>query len=229
MRLSESSIILLLSFFLVSGFLILEGSFFPAVTHLRTIIPENTSYNWEELGEVYKYAANNIFNKGYIREVGSEINPRLLSFPDGKPPEKGSFVVPNNSSEGIVKLALPRGFKDGILSLQITTKSAYKIGFSYDLKNWTSYDYPGFGARALASVSLEKGDSASGYVYLRFLPAKDENLSVYFDVFQYTSDLLYDENEYYGVLFSPEVDIDYEGKNIIRQAIHGKYSPKKDN
>lgn len=229
MRISESLSIIAVSFVLALTFLVLEGNFFPAVAHLRVIIPENTSYNWEELGKVYKYAANNIFNKGYIREVGSEINPRLLSFPDGKLPEKGNFIVPNNSSGGIVKLALPKGFKDGILSLQITTKSAYKVGFSYDLKNWTSYDYPGFGVRALASVSLEKGDSASGYVYLRFLPAKDENLSVYFDVFQYSSDLLYDENEYYGVLFYPEVDIDYGGKNIIRPAIYGKYSPKKNN
>jgi len=229
MRISEFLSVLLANFVLVLGFLVLEGNFFPAIAHLRVVIPENTSYNWEELREVYKYAANNIFEKGYMREVGPEIHPRLLSFPDGKSPEKGSFVVPANSSKGIVKLALPSGFKDGILSLQITTKSAYKIGVSYDLKNWKFYDYPGFAARALAIVSMEKGDVTNGYAYLKFFPSKDENLSVYFDVFQYTSDLLYDENEYYGVLFYPEVDIDYEGKNIIRPAIYGKYSPKKNN
>jgi len=229
MRVAESLSVLLVSFVLVLVFLLLDGSFFPAVTRLRTTIPENTPYNWEELSEVYKYAANNIFNKGYIREVGQEIRPRLLSFPDGKPSEEGSFVVPNNSLEGVVKLALPRGFKDGILSLQITTKSSCKIGVSYDLKNWKFYDYPGFGVRALASVSLEKGTAASEYIYLKFLPSKDEKLSVYFDVFQYSSDLLYDENEYYGVLFYPETDLDYEGKNIIRPAIYGKYSPKKNN
>jgi len=229
MRISESFSIVAVSFVLVLGFLILNGSFFPTVIHLRTIIPDNTPYNWEELGEVYKYAASNIFDRGYVREVGPEINSRLLSFPEVKPSEKGSFVVPNNSSEGIVKLVLPSGFIDGILSLQITTKSAYKIGVSYNLKNWNIYNYPGFGARALASVSLEKGDSAGGYVYLKFFPSKDEDLLVYFDVFQYTSGLLYDANEYSGILFFPEEDIDYEGKKIIQPAIYGKYSPKKNN
>lgn len=219
MRISKFLSVLLVNFVLVLGFLILEGNFFPAIVHLRVVIPEYTSYHWEELREVYKYTANNIFDKGYIKEIGPEIHPRLLSFPDGKPSEKGSFVVLANSSEGIVKLALPKGFKDGILSLQITTKSAYKIGVSYDLKNWKFYDYSGFATRALAIVSMEKGDVANRYAYLKFFPSRDENLSVYFDVFQYTSDLLYDENEYFGTLFFPEVDIDYEGKNIIRPAI----------
>lgn len=229
MKISDSLSIVLVSFVLVFGFLIVEGSFFPAAAHLRKIIPENTPYNWKELGEVYKYSANKIFDKGYFREIGPMIHPRLLLLPGGKPPVEGSFVLQNNFSESIVKFTLPKGFIDGILSLQITTESAYKIGVSYDLKNWNIYDYPGFGVRALSAVSLEKKESAGEYLYLKFLPVGDESLSVYFDVFQYTSALLYDPREYFGVLFFPEIDIDYEGKKIIQPPVYVKYDSKKNN
>lgn len=217
MRVLKSLSIFLVIFVLVLGFLILEGNFFSAIIHLRTIIPENTSYNWDELGEVYKYAANNIFDKGYVREVGSEINSRLSSFPDNKPLEKGSLVVPSGSSEGIVKLALPKGFKSGILSLQITTRSENKVGVSYDLKNWKYYDYPGFGMQSLVVVDLGEGELNEN-VYLKFLPLQNPSLRVYFDVFQYIA-TAQNERNIYGILFFPEIDIDYEGKEIIQQGI----------
>jgi len=220
--------IILMAFFLAIVYLVLEGVFFPAVANLRTVIPENTSYNWEELRKTYKYAAINIFHKGYAREIGSEIHPRISTYPELTPLDNGNFVIKSGSPEKIFRMVLPQGFKDGVLSLQVTTPSKYSIGTSYDLKNWKFGEYPGFNSRALAVVTIEGTIPAAEYLYLKVFSINKDELSVYFDVFQYTSSLLYDANEYSGVLFFPEEDIDYEGKKVIQPAIYGKYSPNKD-
>lgn len=226
MRISESLSILMLSFLLVLGYLVLDKSILSALVQWKTVSTENSPHNWEVYSGIYRYAANNIFDQGYAREVGPEVHQRLSVYPENTVLENGRFVVPGNSSEGVVKLVLPEGFKDGILSLKITAKLKFSIRVSNDLQNWDLYDYPGFGAQAVYSLSLGKENSAKKYVYLNFLPSRNESLDIYFDIFQYISDFPLDNSEHYGVLFYPEVDIDYEGKQIIRPAIYAKKTPK---
>ena len=166
---------------------------------MKTASPEVYSQKWETLNRVYGYAAINIFDKGYVRETG----------PEDVPLEKG-----------VTKLALPKGFRHGILSLKTAAKSKYKIGVSFDLNNWEFYDYPGYGVKNRYSLNLEKENLTDELVYLKFLPSQNENLSVYFDVFQYTANRLSDKSEHYGYfLFFPDIDIDYQGKKIIQPGV----------
>lgn len=216
----ESILILILSLFLVLGYLVLDKNILSALTEWDTVSPEVPSQKWKVLSEVYGYEATNMFDKGYAREIGSDFHRRLLVYPEGTFLEKGRFVVPSGSlSRGIIKLTLPEGFRDGLVSLRGMAKVRYRIGVSYDLKTWEFYDYPGYNMQTFYSVILKKKDLASEAVYLKFLPSKDDNLSVYFDWFQYTSGLLYDKSEYYGLLFPSDIDIDYEGKEIKQPGI----------
>ena len=228
-RIPESFFILILSFFLLLGFIFLEGNILSLLVRWKTNSQENTPQRWVVLREMFGYAANNVFNKGYFREVGPEVHHRLLVYPQGTILEKGLLVVPKTSSETIVKLSLPKGFKDGLLTMRVTAETKHSIGVSSDLKIWKFYDYPGLAAQIENNLSLKKEDLADGRsspcaagsdcVFLKFLPSRDDNLNIYFDIFQYTSDSLSDQNEYYGIFSPPDEDIDYKGEKVFQPGL----------
>jgi len=219
MKFFRSLSILWISFFLLSGYIALDKNVSSVLFHWKTTSPESYSYGLESLRDAFTYSAENIFDEGYVREVESELYRRLSVYPTNKSLEGGRFIVSANSSDETVKIALPEGFKGGIFNLRVTAKSKYKIGTSFDLKNWEFYDYPGFIYPTETVVKLERKDSTDKDAYLKFLPSQNEGLEIIFTVFQYTSTLPVKEKADYGVLFYPEVDIDYEGKQIIHQGV----------
>jgi len=218
-RISESLSVLIIVIILLFGYFFLEENLLLSLKRIRVIQSDNTPHNWEVLTNNYTYAANNIFDKGYAREIGPEIHSRLFIYPEETPLNNGLIIVPNNY-ERIVKVVLPKGFKDGVLELRITANSTFKIGISYDLKKWEFSDYPAFFMSARYDLNFEKENLFGEYIYLKFIPSQNENLSVYFDVFQYTSNLAKDKNETEGIFFYPETDIDFEGKKIDRPMIY---------
>lgn len=215
----ESILIPMLSFLLVLGFLVLDKNILSTLTKWDTISQEVPSHKWEVFRKVYGYAATNMFNRGYTKETDFELYHRLSIYPEGESLKKGSYAVPDNAKEGLLKLVLPEGFKNGILRLRAASELGYKIGISYDLHNWEFYDYPGYKVQTFYSVDLEKKDLTGREVFLKFLPLRNEGLDVHFDIFQYVSNQVYDEKGYNDLLFSPDMDIDYEGKKIIQPGI----------
>lgn len=219
MKLFRSLSVFWLSLFLLLGYIALDKNVSSVLFHWKTISPEAYSYDLESLRDTFRYSAENIFDVGYFREIEYKLYSRLSAYPTNKSLEGGRFIVPAESLEGSVKIALPEGFKGGILSLRVGAKSKYKIGTSFDLKNWEFHDYPGFTDLTYSVVNLERKESTDKYVYLKFLPFPGEGLEISFSIFQYTSSLAVREKVNYGTLFYPEVDIDYEGKQIIHQGI----------
>ncbi len=197
--------VLIPTFFLLLGYVFLEGKILSSLAIGKGLSLYDYPYAWEAEREADRYSAIKAFDQGYSREIGQEFRRRLTAYP------QGAF-----SSEKIVKLSLPPGFKDGMLRLRGRTNSKYSIGVSADLKNWRDNEYPGFvGRETTCIVFLTAGDSAGGNVYLKFIPAKEEKLEIFFDMFEYTSSLV-QEKKYYNLLFIPEVDIDYDGQKIDR-------------
>lgn len=215
----KSLLILLLSFLLVLGYMALDKNILLALVQWKEVLPEASSHKWEVLSKFYGYAASNIFDKGYTREVGPEFHKRLSVYLQEMPLEKGHFVLANNSSKNILKIALPKGFKHGTLSLKTNAKTGYSIGVSYDLNKWEFYDYPGYAVQSVYIVDLEKRNLADRTAYLKFVPSRNDSLSIYFDVFQYTSDLLSDVGDYKGMLFISDIEIDYDGKVITQPGV----------
>ncbi len=225
----ETIKVLFLSFLLFSGYVAIDKNISSSLFNWKTISKENYNYEKQSLTDAFSFAATNIFDQGYTREVGAQVWRRLSVVSDGLFLKEGFFLVPGNASEGLVKLILPEGFKDGNLSLKVTADSKYTVGFSPDLKNWQFRDFPGFGEQGLYTLNLKKELNLKEKVYLKFLNHQNGNLNIYFDIFQYSASPSVDNNEYYGILFFPEVDIDYEGKQIIRPAVYAKKNPKTNN
>lgn len=221
MRLSESSSILLLSFLLVLGYLFLDKNILAALSPWKAVPLEASWHRQEVLSEFFAYAATNVFDRGFVLETGPDFHRRLSVYPKKALLGKGNFVVEGESLENIVKIALPEGFRHGFLSLKTEAKTGFSIGVSSDLNNWEFYDYPGYAVRSIYNVSLEKEGLAGEAVYLKFNPSKNKSLSVYFQDFEYTADLAdgAKEKEYEGILFFPDIDIDYEGKIIPQPGV----------
>lgn len=221
----------LLSLLLLFGYLLIERNILFSLPVWKAVSHDDFSYKWEVMREAYQYSATKIFDKGYVREDGLEVQRRVLTYPGGDSLKDGFLILPKDTLEGIVKFSLPKGFQDGTLWLKATTKSKFTIGVSDDLEAWQLKEYPGFlNQITYYTVNLKKGNFINDLVYLKFTSFNNENLSVYFDILEYTSNLVYDENEYYNLLFPPETDIDFEGKEIIRQGlIYVKKKPNPNN
>lgn len=219
MRLSESSLTLLLSFLLVSGYSILDKNILSALSQWKAVPLDASLHRQEALSEFFAYAATNVFDRGFALETGPDFHRRLSVYPKGTLLGKGSFVVGGGSLENIVKVTLPEGFRHGFLSLQTEAKTGFSIGVSSDLDNWEFYDYPGYAVRSIYNVSLGKEGLAGEAVYLKFNPSKGESLNVYFQDLEYTADPVGDVAEYEGILFFPDIDIDYDGKIISQPGV----------
>lgn len=207
------------SFLLLAGYLVLEKNTLLAFFEQKVELARVSSHTLETLGGIYRYATSSIFDKGYVWEEGSEIQRRLLVYPKNIPLSEGHLVVSSNSSENIIRFTLPEGFKTGVLTWDATSKLDYKVGVSYDLNSWEDHDYQGYATRIGDNISFRKRSSADKFVYLRFLPSKDEKLDIYLYLFQYVSDLTHQQSEIYGLLFYPDTKIDYKGKEIVQPGI----------
>ncbi len=208
--------VFILSLFLVLVYLVLDQNYI----HWQTTPPAAYQQQQEVLREIYRYAANNIFDKGYQREIESELHRRLSIYPSLELLERGQLLMPDNSAEKVLKLDLPSGFRGGILSLKVTTDSNYVIGVSPDLNSWQLTEFPGNGQKVVANLNLVSADFLTGVAYLKLLPAANKSLSVYFDIFQYLAGEQTDPSQYQGYfLFLPDTDIDYQGKAIIQPGV----------
>lgn len=212
---------LLLSFLLILGYLFLNKKSLSPLLQRVPRVPQNISlYKQEVWNQFYQYQAINIFDKGYAIERGPQFHKRLLASPEDVPLEKECFVVEDNSSEGTIKIVLPEGFRDGVLSSKIEAQSEYSIEVSSDLKSWQFYNYPGYSEPLKNTLSLEKKNLPHGVVYLKFVPKSNETLGVCFDEFQYTSALPSNVVDYSDhLLFPPDIEVDYDGEIIYQPAV----------
>lgn len=226
---TEKVIILLFCLVMICGYVLVDKNTAAVLTKWQTVTPENYVYELQSLNDAYSFVASNIFDQGYVREIGSQVWQRLSVITDNLFFKEGFFLIPSNYAEGIVKLKTPEGFRDGNLSLKATTDSGFRVGVSLDQKNWQFQEFPGFGTQGLYSLNISKKGFFSENLYLKFLPSQNKTLTIYFDFFQYTANPPVDNKEYAGILFFPEIDIDYEGKHIVRPAIYAKKSPKTNN
>lgn len=226
----KSLSILLLSFFLVLGYLALNRNILYSLAQ-RKVVPTCISLQRQEaLDRYYEYWATNIFDKGYAKYAGADLNSRLMVYPGNIPLEDGRFVILRNSSRNIIKISVPKGLRHGALRLDINASSGYSIGVSYDLENWKFTNYPGYSERLMNIVSLKKGNLPNELVYLKFVPHGNQSLNVYFNEFQYTIDFPNDIADYSGnLLFYPDIDVDYKGKIINQPGIsYEEYKSKKN-
>lgn len=217
MNFLKSTIVLWISFLLFFLYIFIDKNVFFVLTNWKTISKENYSYDLESLRTNFTYSAENIFEPGYKREIEEEIYRRVSIYLTGKPLENGSLILANDQPEAIVKIALPDGFEGGILTIRTITRSKFKVGVSFDLKNWKFSEYPGFTDLTYNIVSFDK--TSEKYAYLKFVPSLGEKLIVNFSIFQYVSKFFVAEDPSNKVLFYPETDIDYQGNKIIRQGI----------
>lgn len=217
MKFFKSIIVLWISFLLFFIYIFIDKNVFFVLTNWKTISRENYSYDLESLRTNFTYSAENIFESGYKRETEAGFYSRLSTFSTGKPLENGSFTLTNDQPEAIVKVTLPDGFEGGILSIRTITRSKFKVGVSFDLNNWKFSEYPGFTDLTYNIVNLDKTNEK--YAYLKFVPSLGEELRVNFSIFQYVSKFFVTEDPSNKVLFYPETDIDYQGKEIIRQGV----------
>lgn len=216
-------------FILLFIYFLVEKNFLISLARLRMVVPENTPHNWEVLTNNFTYAANNIFDKGYVREIDPDLHNRLFSYPGNLPINEvsiedslvsGKYIVIPNNKEEVIKMVLPKGFKNGVLELSIAANSAFKIETSYDLKSWVLNDFQSFVLPARYDLNFNEENFSRENLYLKFISPLKEGLRVHFDVFQYTTDSPIDKNETEGIFFFPETDIDYEGKEIERPIMY---------
>lgn len=212
-----------LSCILVLIYIAIDKNVYSVLNNWKTVSTVAYYYDLESLRQTFKYSAQNIFEAGYVREVEAELYRRLSTYPDGGSLNDGIFFIPSNSSRNTVRLSLPEEFKEGILSLRIASISKFSVGISSDLKKWESYDYSGFGVLTYYVVPVRRNNIGEKYFYIKFLPAVGEKMQISFNVFQYISSMAHDEKNDYGIMFFPEIDIDYQGKQVIMPAIiYGK-------
>lgn len=217
MKFFKSTIVLWITFLLFFIYIFIDKNVFFVLTNWKTISKENYSYDLESLRTNFTYSAENIFEPGYKRETEAEFYSRMSTSLTGKPLENGSLTLANDQPEAIVKLILPDGFEGGILTIRTITRSKFKVGFSFDLKNWKFSEYPGFTYATYDNINLDKTDEK--YVYLKFVPSSGEKLIASLSIFQYISKFFVTEDPNNKILFFPETDIDYQGNKIIRQGI----------
>lgn len=211
---------LIFGLFLASAFLIFRRNELYPLLHRQFVPPEITRYKQEVLDKYYQYQAINIFDKGYNRLLGSELNNLLTIYPQDKLLNNSSLSVSFESSEKIVKVFLPKEFKDGILRIDSNSESAFSIGISYDLKNWGFFNYPGYSEQLMNILYLKQSELSNNMVYLEFLPLQNKSLNVNFVEFQYISTLPKKMVDYSGhILFFPDVDVDYNGQIINKPGI----------
>lgn len=201
------------------GYFILNRNNLSALTHLETPSPHQPFNEREGWDEFYAYAAANIFDKGYGKEVGPEFHQRLSSYPENKPLIRGTVVVDNQPPEAVTKITLPEGFRHGLFSFRAVSRGVFSISVSDDRDSWETFDYFDSSERLIHTMPLKKEDSFGEAVYLKFLP-KNESLEIYFDVFQYVSDLPNGVVDYGNrLLFGSDVDIDYNGKITVQPRV----------
>ncbi|MCL5090684.1 MAG: hypothetical protein M1514_01600 [Patescibacteria group bacterium] len=211
-------IIVGLTFFLLLGYALLNRDFFSLLAFWKTReTREHYSYNQGSLQKIYEYASVNIFDKGYVRDTGLGLLQRLSVFPQGTLLKESNFLIKENSPEMIIKIVLPKGFKDGILSFKAISKSRFNILVSYDQKTWEAYSYPGFPIKTTEVLPLKNKNPGCEAVYVKPSSLTDD-LSINFDAFQYLADPLPDKDEY-GLIFFPDYELDLNGKKIDQPGI----------
>lgn len=201
------------------GYLFLDKDLLSGLVTLKKQSSTPLSYYRQVALLRVKYAATNIFDKGYRREIGSDLYQRLSVFPKGELFTTGSYSLLKNAPEGIVKLALPKGFKDGVLGLIVKSQSEFVISVSSDLKIWSNENFKGSLVQATYCVGLEKNKVNENSLYLKFTSSSNEEINIIFDTFQYVSTIPNQEKAYYGYFFFPDTKISDSGEKIIEPAV----------
>lgn len=220
--------ILLFTFFLVSGYLILNRNELYSLAQRKLVPFEIIKYKQEMWNNYYQYRSIRIFEKGYNELLRPELSKKVLIYPENEPLHNGSLYLSSGFPERIVKFILPKGFVDGVLRIDSKSESAFSIGISHDLKSWDFSDHHGYSEQLVNFVKIEKKGLFEA-LYLKFLSQRNKSLAVEFQEFQYLSDLpnkVVGYNSY--TLFGKDLDIDYEGKVINQPVVlYEDYKSKK--
>jgi hypothetical protein len=217
--LSGKGTVITFSFFLSVVFLALEDSHFPLLTNWSVSSVEAERFSAQSKQKIYEYAAANIFDQGYFSETGQTLADRFQINP-GEVRLSGSLVLVSGKAPFMVELILPDDFKDGVLSFKLKSGQDFRLEISTDLSNWKSLNYPGFKQGALYDIPLnEKDINLNGKtVILKFSTLKAGGMEIFFDRFQYRSHSWTEEDKY-GLIFYPDIEVDDQGKTIDQPGI----------